>query len=377
MAQKRSRFALVVSETPSAQDMMAVNLARTAPPSLQDMITIVGGRPGTATPILVDTEAQNTATAVGDTIQVLQSMIDTARQRAASAGMAKPHPDAAAQARAALLSGGLTMGGPPQPPRPQPPSQTPAASYASQMHQSQQAQYAAHAAYGQASSKISNPAGPVGVGNPLLGIGSVGGPQVPGGFVESGGFAPLPPGYVRPAHPPDSMAAPATAAPASLNSGPGFETLASPTAGFGMPGGASSLSRSVGAPSIGMGFSQPGSPAEAAIKFTEDQSRYLLDQQFQSKGINPTIGSTPSPSAAGNMVSVEKLIPSIKDVAPEQGGPIADAGELQDKRERELADAQRRRLAAAGMLPAATEGMAYGGAGRSGGGGNYGGSLPF
>jgi len=375
MAQKRTRFALVVSEKPNPDDLIAVNLARTAPPDLQDMITIVGGRPGTATPILVDTEAQNTATAVSDTLQVLQSMIATARQRmASSGGVAKPHPDAAAQARAALLSGGLTMSGPPRP-RPPPSTASPAVSYASQMHQSQQAQYAAHAAYGQASSKIGNPMGPAGAGNPLMGIGSVGGPQVAGGFVESGGFAPLPPGYVRPAHPPGSMAAPATATPA-LNSGPGFEEFASPTAGFGIPGGASSLSRSVGAPSIGMGFSQPGSPAEAAVKVSEDQSRYLLDKQFQSKGINPTIGSTASPSAAGNMVSVEKLIPSIKDVAPEHGGPIADAGELQDKRERDLADAQRRRLTAAGMMPAATEGMAYGGSG--GGGGGYGGApLPF
>jgi hypothetical protein len=290
-APSETRFLLVVSSPPNEGDAAAVNVLRAGHPYLQSLVSIVSSNAEVDTPFLVDQSANNTQTSVGDTIPTLQKL-------AAAAARAAPPKAANAQAaaRAALLSQKHELVGPPVRSSPRP---------------------AAAAA-----------------------------PTTASPFQAAARLSPAAGGFSPPQQQSQAAAARTPAPPAGsvVNSGPGFEVLASPTAGLGIPGGAVSLSRSNGGPSIGMGFAQAGNQAAAGITITEDQSRSMLDRMFDVKGVNtaPVSGHSPQQAAAASMVSVEKLIPPIneKEASHER---LPDISELEARREQEFAEVQGRR----------------------------------
>jgi len=273
--------------------MDAIRVIQSGVEYLKTIIRLQPGRQGVVTPILIDTEAQNTATKPEETVSVLQSLARAAAQKQQPASSSV---DAKARARAALLSGGLSLAPAPVNPAPAPS----AYSYAQKMQQ----QFS------------SPPAVPTYVGG-------AGGP--------SGGQSVIQSGY--PMQPP----APAAPAPGVI----GLDDLASATAGFGTPGGLGILSRNNVGPAIGNGFDLPGSHAQAGIIFTEDQSRSMLDRMFDAKGVNPPMATSPSPQ--GHSVSVEKLIPPIneKEASHER---MPEISELEAKRTQEFERIQSRQI---------------------------------
>jgi hypothetical protein len=288
-----TRFLLVVSSPPNEADTAAMNIIRTGSPYFQSLVSLASPSTPTETPFLVDQGANNTKTTVADTHATLHKLAAAA----AKAGPSAPKgADAQAAARAALLSQKHGLSGPAQP----------------------------------AAARYSAP------------------PQVPTStapFQAASRLSPAAGGFSQPQQPQAAAArTPGPPAGSVVNSGPGFEVLASPTAGLGIPGGANSLSRSNGGPSIGMGFAQAGNPAAAGITITEDQSRSMLDRMFDVKGVNtaPVSGHAPQQAAAASMVSVEKLIPPIneKEALHER---LPDISELEARREQEFAEVQSRR----------------------------------
>lgn len=294
-APSETRFLLVVSSPPNEADTAAINVLRTGPPYLQSLVTIASPSVPTDTPFLVDQSANNTQTNVGDTIPTLQKLATAAATHAAPPKAA----NAQAAARAALLSQKHDLVGPPQ------------------------------AAAARASPRPAAAA-----------------PTAASPFQAAARLSPAAGGFSPPQQQTQAAAARTPAPPAGsvVNSGPGFEVLASPTAGLGIPGGAVSLSRTNGGPSIGMGFAQAGNQAAAGITITEDQSRSMLDRMFDVKGVNtaPVSGHSPQQAAAASMVSVEKLIPPIneKEASHER---LPDISELEARREQEFAEVQGRR----------------------------------
>jgi len=324
------RFILVVSNPVHEHDNAALQILNSAPEHLRRIVNVQYAEGGEATPILHDTKA-NATCSPQQTLAILTNLVQSITQSRPGGGVGGGggyDPDAQARARAALLQ------------KQRPPVVPPAAA-AYPTHMPTQTPMAARAA-----------------------------PQLP--YQDHTALPSS--GYTRPSMPAVSAPAPSPAAPIQL------DDLASPTGGFGIPGGYTNFTRAIGGPSVGSGFRQPGDPKDACISITEDQSVHLLDRMFDSTGYNPPVSGGMKQPGPGS-VSVESLIPQISEKT-RFDDKLPDGDELEARRQREDEQIQARRVraSAATGMPVGTGGggggmggMGMGGGGMGGAGGGMGG----